>query len=168
MATFDDLELTFEYPDDWEVDVQAAGVEQAVTVSSPGSAFAMISLIGDRPAPQHVLRTAEAALREEYPDCEVERPDATLAGYEADACEIDFTCHDLVTHAGLKAIVTDRRTVLLMTQRADIEADEAEPAFDQIAASLTLASGETAAEEVSGGEPAVDELLGGGWSDGVE
>ena len=138
MTTFDDLGLTFDYPDDWTADVVRETRESSVTLESPGSAFVMVTVIADRPDPGRVLDTAQAALEAEYDDCEVEQPAAEIAGVEADAREIDFTCHDLVSRASLRAFEAGGRTVFVMSQRADIEADEADAAFEAVTGSMRV------------------------------
>ena len=139
MAVFSDYGVSFEYPDDWEVDTQEAERERSVFVQGPGSAFALISVLDGRPTTGHVLDTAENALKSEYEDCEVDEPAAEMAGVDADARDVDFTCHDLVSTARLRAVQGATQTVLLMGQRADIEADEADPVFERIAATLSMA-----------------------------
>ena len=141
MALFDEFGVQFDYPEDWEVDTQVAERERSIFLQGPGSAFVMVSVLDGRPTTTHVLDTAEEALKSEYDDCEVEEPAAEMAGVTADARDIDFTCHDLVSTARLRAIQGEQQTVLLMGQRADIEADEADPVFDRIAKSLKLPTG---------------------------
>ena len=138
MATFDDWGLSFDYPDDWTLDVQPDAREPSVMLQTPGSGFVMVTVISDRPTPTHVLDTAQTAFEEEYADCEVELPDASLAGVEAEARDIDFTCHDLVTTARMRAAEVGGRTLFLLAQRPDIEADEADEAFAAMEASVTL------------------------------
>lgn len=138
MATFAELGVSFEYPDDWEVDAQPGDRESAVTVQTPGSAFLLLTLIADRPSADHVLNSAQKALEEEYADCEVEVGDSAIPGVDAEVRGIDFTCHDLVTHATLQAYDAGRQTVFVMTQRADIEADEVDAGFRQIESSLRV------------------------------
>jgi hypothetical protein len=126
MSVFDDLDLRFEYPADWELDVVDDGPRTTVTVQSPGGlAFAMITLDQDRPAPSVLADEALSAMREEYPGLDAVPALETIDGHRAGGHDIEFVSLDMLNSCAIRCYRTPRRTVLVFNQWSDL--DEGDP-----------------------------------------
>ena len=95
LAIFDDHGIRFEYPGDWELDVDTDGTRTTVALQAPGDpAFALIELDKDRPSPAELADTALEALRSEYPGLEVTPASETIDGHRAIGHDIAFLSLD--------------------------------------------------------------------------
>jgi hypothetical protein len=124
---YDDQGIRFEYPHDWEIDVSDEGPRMSVTVQSPdGPAFALVTIDGDRPAPKEVVAEALTALKEEYPHLEAGASDETIDGHATVGLDIDFFTLDMTSSCAIRSFRTPRRTVFVMVQWSDADANDPE------------------------------------------
>ena len=71
MQSYQGHGIQFEYPDDWEISVDAGDGEAAVTVAGPGTAFFVVSLMSDRPTADEVIEAAIESFEDEYDHVDV-------------------------------------------------------------------------------------------------
>lgn len=138
MATFDDFDLTFEYPDDWEVSVDGEAAERTISVESPDSAFLVITVFNEQISSLAVVRRAEETFTEIYEGADVENFEGDILGFPTDGTVIDFSSLDLIGQARLQSFTTHRRTFFVMSQRSDMDGDTADEVFAAILESLRL------------------------------
>jgi hypothetical protein len=130
VACFDDLDIWFEYPPDWELDVDEDGPRSTVSVQAPGGlAFALISVDASRPATAEMAGEALTAMREEYPDLDASPAHETIDGHRAAGHDLDFLSLDMVTSCAIRCYRTPRRTILIFTQWSDLADDNPEAAL---------------------------------------
>jgi hypothetical protein len=130
--------IAFRYPSPWTLTEDASVEQTTITVQSPETSFWTLTLFEDRPEPQHVLTTVQTAFRDEYPDLDVYESVASALGFPAVACELEFTCLDLVTAAFAVCFQAVDQTVLLMFQGEDRELIETRPVMEEMTRSFSF------------------------------
>ncbi len=126
-GTYDNHGIRFEYPDDWEADEADSETPSIVTVQSPdGLAFAIVTADEDRPDPASMADEALVAMREEYPDLEVDPSIETIDGQPASGFDLEFFALDMVNTCKIHVYRTPRRSIMLFRQWAEVAGDEAE------------------------------------------
>lgn len=137
VAFFDEFGIRFEYPIDWELEVDDDGTRQVISLQSPENpAFLMVTLDEDRPPPAEVADEALAAMQAEYPDLEARPVLEVLDGHRAVGHDLDFFSLDLASSCAIRCFRTPRRTVLIFAQWTDVDDDEAEAQIRALRRSL--------------------------------
>jgi hypothetical protein len=137
IGIFDDLDLRFEYPGDWDLEVLDDGSRTTVTVQSPGGlAFAMITLDEERPAPSTLADEALSAMREEYPGLEATPALETIDGQRASGHDIEFVSLDMLNSCAIRCYRTPRRTILVFNQWSDLDEGDPEAALRALRRSI--------------------------------
>ncbi|MER3415895.1 MAG: hypothetical protein C4297_06750 [Gemmataceae bacterium] len=131
--------LHFEYPENWQIEQSEAEDGWAVIVQSPGTAFMLVSVHDQRPSVEELLEASLVALREEYPDLEMETATETIAGYRAPGFDIQFFSMDLTNSCWTRSFRTPRRSVLILCQTNDAELEEVEPIFQTMRETMEVA-----------------------------
>jgi hypothetical protein len=137
-ATFDNLGISFQYPENWELDEEEIRAGQsAVTVFSPGGGFWSIALHTNLAAdPAHTAQAALDAMRKEYDDLDAEPVRETVAGHQLVGFDLNFFCLDLTNTACIRSLRVGRTTYTIFFQAEDREYSEISPVF--VAMTLTL------------------------------
>ena len=142
-ATFDNLGITFQYPDNWLLDEEEIRAGQsAVTVFSPGGAFWSVAV---HPASAEPARMAQAvldAMRKEYEGMEAEPVSETIAGLELIGFDLNFFCLDLTNTASIRSLRVDGTTYTIFFQAEDREYREIGLVFAAMTLSLLRGIGE--------------------------
>lgn len=134
---FDDLGIHFEYPMDWELEVNDDGPRTTVMVQAPsGLAFALITLDSTRPAPAELADEALAAMREEYPGLDAVSALETIDGHRAIGHDIEFVSLDMLNGCAIRCYRSAKRTILIFNQWSDLEDNEAESQFRMLRSSI--------------------------------
>lgn len=121
---FDDHGIRFQYPNDWELEVDSDGQKTTVSLQSPdGVAFAMVSLDDSRPEPTQIAGLALDAMQQEYPDLDSFPVIDSIDGHPAVGHDVEFMTLDATNSCLIRCYRTPRRTVLLFGQWADFEGD---------------------------------------------
>lgn len=137
MATFDEYDITFEYPDGWELTVEGDASERTVTLQSPDTAFWLLNVYAEHISPLALVNQASAAFEDEYDDAEVEPFSAEILEFDTDGRDVDFSSLDLMGHARIESFSTHKRTFLILGQWSDMD-DAADEVFAAIRSSLRL------------------------------
>jgi hypothetical protein len=138
MAEFKAEGIEFQYPENWELVREENEDGWTVSVQSPDTAFLMISLRADMPAPEEMAETALEALREDYPELEAEDSLGAFAGQPALGHDIRFFSLDLTNTAWTRCFYSAYGTVLVLCQFNDLEAEINEPVLKAICASMQV------------------------------
>src|SRR4051812_30904144 len=99
LRTFADDGLAFDYPADWKLDREEGEDGWAVTVQSPGAAFAVVRIERGMPDIAEVVEAALATLRAEYPALEATPAIEAIAGEMAVGHDIEFFSLDIANFA---------------------------------------------------------------------
>ncbi len=122
---FDDFGIRFEYPNDWELDVDDDGTRQVISLQSPeGPAFLMVTLDGECPPPAEVADEALAAMQAEYPELDARPVLEVIDGQRAVGHDLDFFSLDMTNGCSIRCFRTPRRTVLVFAQWSQVDDDE--------------------------------------------
>lgn len=120
--TFDNLGITFQYPDNWLLDEEEMRAGQsAVTIFSPGGAFWSVAMHTGPSAPARMAQAALDAMRKEYDDLEVEPVSETVAGQELIGFDLNFFYLDLTNTAAIRSLRIDGVTYTIFFQAEDRE-----------------------------------------------
>jgi hypothetical protein len=139
-AVFEGQGLRFSYPENWSLEQSETQQGWSVTVQSPGTAFLLINVDAARPSVQQMLDAAVAALREDYPEVELEPAQERIAGHVARGLDVQFFSLDLVNSCWIRSFRLADRTILILCQATDLELATAEPVLNAMRASLELTS----------------------------
>ena len=137
-ARFDSDGIRFSYPENWRLERSNSPDGWTVTVQSPQTAFFLLSVNEESPAPDEMLATTLAALQADYPDLEYEDAVDTVARQPAVGHTIRFSSLDLTNTCWTRSFYSGAGTVLVLCQTNDLESDIHEPVLRAICASLEV------------------------------
>jgi len=141
-ATFDNLGITFQYPDNWQLDEEELRAGQsAVTVFSPGGAFWSVAMHTSAD-PARMAQAALDAMRKEYEGLEAEPVDETIAGHKLIGFDLNFFYLDLTNTAVIRSLRVDGTTYTIFFQSEDGEYREIGLVFAAMTVSLLRGIGE--------------------------
>src|SRR5262245_43074136 len=120
-ARFDQDGISFQYPENWELEREETDGGWVVSVQSKATAFLTLTLDYAMPPAGALTDTALAALREDYPDLEAEPVAETIAGLPAVGYDVRFFSFDLTNTCRIRGFHCGRGSVLLMSQANDTE-----------------------------------------------
>lgn len=126
LRTFAEDGLAFDYPADWKLDREESEDGWAVTLQSPGAAFALVRVDRSMPPAPDVVNSALEALRADYPALEARSAVEPMAQEMAIGHDIEFFSFDLVNSCWTRCFYGPAGTVLLLCQAPDAEADHGE------------------------------------------
>jgi hypothetical protein len=132
--------VQFRYPEAWTLSEQREGDQISITVSSPDSAFWMVTLFPRRPDPNDVVAAALDAFHEEFDELEDYPSNVRLCKRSTVARDVDFVCLELLNSAGIRAFRAPAFTVLVLFQLTEAERDETGPILEKITRSLSYAA----------------------------
>ncbi|MCE9566159.1 MAG: hypothetical protein K8U57_29405 [Planctomycetes bacterium] len=139
MTAFERDGITFHYPASWRIEIEdAEDGGWAATVSSPDTAFMLVSLRPDARDPADLADQTLAALQEEYEDLEVENRLETIAGQPALGHDLDFITLDVPITCRTRSLGTLAGPLLLMCQTSEFDRERNDPVLRAIVASLRL------------------------------
>lgn len=142
-ATFDNLGISFQYPENWQLDEEEIRAGQsAVTVYSPGGAFWSIALHTTSIAePAEIARAALETMFKEYDELDAEPVTETIAGHELIGFDLNFFCLDLTNTACIRALRVDGTTYTIFFQAEDREYSEISQVFAAMTQTLLQSIG---------------------------
>jgi hypothetical protein len=136
-ATFDNLGISFQYPENWQLDDEEMRAGQsAVTVFSPGGAFWSVAVHTSSADPARMAQAALDAMRKEYDSLEAEPAEETTAGHRLVGFDLNFFCLDLTNTACIRSLKVGRTTYTIFYQAEDREFRELELVFAAMTLSL--------------------------------
>jgi len=136
MKHFDEDGLSFDYPDEWKLQLEPGPDGWTVTLQSPGTAFALITLDRTMPDVEEVAEAALEALKEDYPSLEATSAIESIGGEVAIGHDVDFFSLDFDVSCSTRCFYGTAGTVLVLCQVSGPEESEYEPALGAIRASM--------------------------------
>lgn len=123
-AIYDD-EIRFEYPDGWEVETTVDGSRTTISLQPPeSSAFAFIALDSEGGEPRELIDEAIDAMRDQYPEIEMDPATETIAGRRAIGYDIEFFYLDVINTCEIRCFATLRHVVLVFGQWSELDRRE--------------------------------------------
>jgi hypothetical protein len=138
VAIFHEDGLTFQYPENWQLQRDDNDNGWTVSLQSPETAFLMVSFDSDMPDTEAMAQTALEALQEEYPNLEADECVESVAGQPACGHDIRFFSFDLTNTCWSRSFYCGPGTVLVLWQANDLELERVEPVLKAICASLKV------------------------------
>ena len=138
--TFADDGLAFEYPAGWKIEREESEDGWAVTLQSPGAAFAVIRLERAMPDAVEVVESALAALKAVYPELEATSALETVAGEMAVGHDIEFFSLDIANLAWTRCFFGPSGTVLILCQCSELDEEGYEPTLRAVVSSMVVGS----------------------------
>jgi hypothetical protein len=137
-AIFDNLGISFQYPENWQLDEEEIRAGQsAVTVYSPGGAFWSVALhTASTAGPEQMAQAALETMQKEYDELDAEPVREAIAGHDLVGFDLNFFCLDLTNTACIRTLRVDGMTYTIFFQAEDREYGEIKPVFS--AMTLTL------------------------------
>jgi hypothetical protein len=136
-ARFERDGVLFEYPENWELDVEEdTNARLAVSVYSPGGGFWSLRVENEPLAPHDVVQSVLAAMREAYDQIDTEETTQVVEGCELLGVDIQFICLDLTNSAQVRAARFEIGTLMILMQAEDREFAQLEPIFLAMTTSL--------------------------------
>jgi hypothetical protein len=134
---FDRFGLSFDYPDNWSVDLgDSAGQHAAVTVYAPGGGFWAVSGHAAGGDAAELAAAVERQMREEYRDLDAEAAEDDVAGRRLPGIDFNFYCLDLTNTAQLRTLTLPGSIYLLFCQAEDRDWEQVAPVFAAMTASF--------------------------------
>ena len=131
--------IAFQYPGDWTVEAEDDGAAWSVTLQSPGTAFAVVSLRPEAVGPAEVIDETLAALRTEYKELDAEPVVESLGGLPAVGHDIDFLTLDTGIACWSRCAGTADGNLLAFAQVSELDRARYEPALRTLLRSFTIA-----------------------------
>lgn len=131
-------DVSFDYPDDWQLDREESADGWTVLLQSPATAFLTLTCDRSGTTAEEIAAAALDALKAEYPTLEVQSQVDSLAGQMAVGHDIQFFSLDLTNTCWTRSIYSAEGVLLLLCQCNDLELEQYEPVLLGICASLTV------------------------------
>ena len=149
MQTFDNQsDLCFSFPETWKLDGDDSIPDtEAVSVVSPQGGFWCVRLNRNETAHEDVVQQAIAAMRDVYPELEVEPVVEHVAGERLSGVDMHFFCLDLTGTAAVRIWQTVQGNYVIFSQADDAHLPHCKPIFHAITTSLIQSQGDEAAED---------------------
>jgi len=139
MNTFDRDGVHFRYPANWRAEAdEAEDGAWTVTLTSPDTAFVLVSLRPDARDPADLADQTLDALKAEYKELDAENAVETIAGEVAIGHDIDFLTVDTAITCRTRALDTPAGPLLVMTQVSEYDRERNDPVLRAIVLSLTV------------------------------
>ena len=141
-ATYDRQGISFQYPDNWELDEGEPFAERnSVTVFSPGGAFWALMIYPPDDDLDERMDDIIKALRGEDPEMDVETATERLAERDLVGFDLNFFYMDLTNTAIIRSWRTPQGSFVALWQAEDREYAEIEEVFRAITISLLWSQG---------------------------
>jgi hypothetical protein len=138
MHTFDRDGISFRYPANWRVETEEGEGGWTVTLTSPETAFAVISLRPDARDPADLADQTFDAIKGEYKELDADNAVQTIAGQIAIGHDIDFMTVDTPTECRTRCIETPAGPLLILCQSSEYDRERNDPVLRAIVASLAV------------------------------
>jgi hypothetical protein len=161
MNVFEGHGVHFEYPSDWTLSQASEAGNVAVTVESGATAFWMLSILQDRPPAEDVIQAALDSLQDEYEDCDIYESSEQICLLPTEACDVDFSCMELLNRACLRSCEGDTTSLFVLYQTSDVETEEMTPQLQAMTKSLSWEMASELDDEFGADPAEFDNLFGG-------
>lgn len=140
MNSFERDRIAFRYPRSWSLEEadDPEGEGWAVTVSSPETAFLMLSLQPNARDPGELADQTLDALKAEYKELDSEDVMETISGQPSIGFNADFLTVDTATTCRVRCLDTFAGPLLVLAQVSDYDREANEPVLAAIIQSLNV------------------------------
>lgn len=140
MQIFERDGISFRYPAGWAADVEedTAGGGWTVTLSSPDTAFLIVSLQPDAADGGDLSDQVLATLKSEYQELDAEDIMETICGLPAVGFNADFLTVDAPVLCRVRGLDTFAGPLLLMAQVSEFDREKNDPVLRAIVKSLDV------------------------------
>jgi hypothetical protein len=139
---YEDDDVRFEYPSDWELQVTEDGPVTTVALEHPGGiAFLIVRTDPSCPDPEEVADAVLEAMREEYPELDSVPAEEMLEEHCATGYEVEFVSLDFSNIASIRCFRTLQRTVLVFGQWSVLVEDDMAELVVSVLRSIEMAEG---------------------------
>ncbi|QDS96280.1 hypothetical protein FF011L_50880 [Roseimaritima multifibrata] len=136
-ATFEDFGVRFLYPDNWELAERTATEESVgVTIEAPDGTFFAFNRYPGQVSALTLMDQVEAAMREEYDEVEISRPEGVEADDEELARDMEFYYLDLLIISRTVLIPEGGDLLLIQMQSESRDFEKNEMVFAAMLKSL--------------------------------
>jgi hypothetical protein len=121
---YDNLGITFQYPDNWELDEEQFDHETgflSVSVFSPGGGFWSVIRHPITTEPTAAVQQAVDAIGEEYENIEIAPATETVEGVTLSGFDLGFIYLDLTNTCRVRGFRTSEATIVVFSQAEDRE-----------------------------------------------
>lgn len=139
--TFREEGISFQYPDNWQLEREEMDSGWAVTVQSPETAFALVRYDRDMPTREDVAEATLEAFRADYPELDVEARVENVAGQLAVGHDLEFITLDATNTCWTRTLYTEKATLLILCQSTDHELHQHAPVLQAICTTLRIEEG---------------------------
>jgi hypothetical protein len=133
---FNQWGVQFKYPDNWELQEEAAEGIHAVTLNCPEGGFWTLSIYDGQIDIEKIVETALEAIKQEYEGVESERSELNYDDTIVAAAEARFYCLDLTNTVCVRAAQSDLATYVVFYQDEDRQFDRNRESFEAVTKSL--------------------------------
>mgnify|MGYP001266474611 CR=1 FL=1 len=134
---FEQFGVTFEYPDNWSIDVDSDDVGgSSATVQSPDGGFWNISVYPSGTNSKEMVQVVSSEMQKEYQDIDIEVVHDTISGIQLSGLDFNFYCLDLTNTAHVRAVENREATYIIFCQAEDREWESIHAVFEAMTASF--------------------------------
>lgn len=130
--------ICFDYPQDWQLNLDESADGWTVVVQSPITAFCLVCLNTDSSSASQVADETLFALNSEYANLEAEPASECIAGLPAIGHDIDFLAVDTTVSCWTRCIDTPNGALLLLCQTSELDRIQHEPSLRMICDTLMI------------------------------
>jgi hypothetical protein len=136
MQTYQGHGIQFEYPDEWEISVEAGDGTADITVGGPGNEFLVVSVMAERPEADEVIEAALESFEDEYDHVDIYDSTAQICLLPTSARDLDIVSLDMVVKSFVRACETDDATIFVLYQFTQLDDPDSPQLLEAIANSL--------------------------------
>ena len=131
--------ILFLKPKGWVVEREEDEEGWRLTLQSPGTAFLLLTGLGDGMDPAEAAEATLDSLQQDYPELESTPVEETMAGLPASGFEVEFAYLDIYHRCKILCVNTQEGVLLSLWQLSDIDADDYEDAINELVQGIRLA-----------------------------
>ena len=135
-AIYERSGVSFQYPENWQLDENRSEEATDVLVRSPGGAIWSLSMFPRACDPAEVAGESLRAMQAEYPELESELVEDTLTDVGLIGFDIDFICLDFIVTVSLRAFRLGDHTLCVTAQAESRDFDSLAEVFRAMTFSL--------------------------------
>jgi hypothetical protein len=129
--------IVFRYPTNWSLEVdEATDGSWTVSLTSPATAFVLVSLRPDAREPADLADQTLQALKSDYQELDAENRVETIGGQMAIGHDIDFLTLDTAITCRTRCVESLGGPLLILTQVSEYDREQHDPVLRAIVASF--------------------------------
>ena len=134
--------IAFQYPGNWSLETEEDDGGWTASISSPGTAFFVVSLRPDNQTPAQVVDEALDAMKAEYKELEAEPVVESVGGFPAVGHNIDFLTLDTAINAWSRCTGLTEGNLLIFAQVSELDRRLYDQVLRAMLGSFAIADGD--------------------------